>query len=243
MTKQELIQLVKDEITVSGSLKLPIKDEEISRIIDMEKDQWYKNNRDAVELKMGVLKPDAFRTDDFRSSRTIQLPECVYGIQEFREIKDGSRLFGINDPDLTSERVFGSDLFLSPFSSDVITSRTISYSWFDLARSFTLIDIQFDFNWNTHRIKVIGHNPIAPVFIRAYVAIDEGDVYADYYFQRLIMGRMMLQTHRVLKMFETNAIGGVAISGMLAEQGQKYIDEVKEYIDKINVPDKFLMFC
>lgn len=243
MTKQELIQLVKDEITVSDTVKLPISEKDIERIIKMEKDQWFKINRNAVEMKIAVMHPYVFRTPEFRQSRTIQLPECVYGIREFREIKDGSRLFGLADPDLRMERVFGSDLWLSPFSSDVIATRTISYSWFDLARSFTLTDIQFDFNENTHRIKVIGHDPIAPVYIRAYVAIDESDVYDDYYFQRLIMGRTMLQVHRALKMFETNVIGGVAISGMLAEQGQKYIDEVKEYLDKTNVPDTFLMFC
>ena len=74
------------------------------------------------------MNPAAFQTKDFKSSRSIQLPECVWGINEFSEIKDGARFFGINDMDLTMDKVFGSDLFLSPFSSDIIATRTITWS-------------------------------------------------------------------------------------------------------------------
>ena len=150
MTKRELIDFVKAEITASGALKLDqLNDKEIERIIDNETTFVHREWRDTVELKCAVMNPAAFRTEEFKKSRTIQLPECVFGIDEFREIKDGSRLFGINDPDLRLERVMGADLWLSPFSSDVITSRTISYSWFDLARSFTLVDISFKSSLNS----------------------------------------------------------------------------------------------
>ena len=37
MTKQELIKMVTDDLTVSGSLKLNLNEDEISRIIDVEK--------------------------------------------------------------------------------------------------------------------------------------------------------------------------------------------------------------
>lgn len=242
MTKEELIDLVDREISVSGQLKLNVSKEEISRIIDMEKRYVYRDWPFTTELKHAVMNPAAFRTPEFNASRTIQLPECVWGIQEFCEIKDGMRLFGINDPDLRLERVMASDLWLSPFSSDVITSRTISYSWFDLARSFTLTDIQFNFNLNTHRIKVLGHNPLSPVLIRAWVAIDEGDLYNDYYFQKLIIAKCKMQLHRILKTFEYTTIGNISITSMLYDQGKQELDEIKEYMKNNTQPDWFLMF-
>lgn len=243
MTKQELIEWIKDEITVSGKLALDqIDDKEIDRIIENEKAYVHREWRDTVELKMAVISPAAFRTEEFKKSRIIQLPDCVFGIDEFREIKDGSRLFGINDPDLRLERVMGSDLWLSPFSSDVITSRTISYSWFDLARSFTLVDISFKFNINTHRIAVIGHDPLAPVFIRAYVAIDDADLYEDPYFRKWVCAKCKMQAHRILKTFETNLIGGTTISTILYDEGTKEKEEVLEAIKGNDVPDYFLMF-
>ena len=136
----------------------------------------------------------------------------------------------------------GSDLWLSPFSSDVITTRTISYSWFDLARSFTLIDIQFRFNINTHRINVIGHDPIAPVVIRAYIAIDDADLFEDYYFQRWCIAKCKCQMHRILKTFEYNVIGGVNITSMYGEQGTQELNDIKEYQKGQDPPDYFISF-
>ena len=242
MTKQELIKLISDDLTASGNINLDLDEKEISRIIDVEKKMPYRDWRDAVELKYAVMSPYAFRTEEFRKSRTIQLPDCVMGIDEFREMKDGSRLFGINDPDLSIQRVMGSDLWLSPFSSDVITTRTISYSWFDLARSFTLIDIQFRFNINTHRINVIGHDPIAPVVIRAYIAIDDADLFEDYYFQRWCIAKCKCQMHRILKTFEYNVIGGVNITSMYGEQGTQELNDIKEYQKGQDPPDYFISF-
>ena len=242
MTKQELIKLISDDLTASGNINLDLDEKEISRIIDVEKKMAYRDWRDAVELKYAVMSPYAFRTEEFRKSRTIQLPDCVMGIDEFREMKDGSRLFGINDPDLSIQRVMGSDLWLSPFSSDVITTRTISYSWFDLARSFTLIDIQFRFNINTHRINVIGNDPIAPVVIRAYIAIDDADLFEDYYFQRWCIAKCKCQMHRILKTFEYNVIGGVNITSMYGEQGTQELNDIKEYQKGQDPPDYFISF-
>lgn len=242
MTKQELIKLVTDDLTVSGSLKLNLNEDEISRIIDVEKNMVYRDWRDTVELKMAVMNPAVFRTKEFKKSRTIHLPECVWGIHDLREIKDGSRLFGLLDPDLSMDRIMASDLWLSPFSSDTIATRTVSYSWFDLARSFTLYDISSRYNINTHRLYIYGHDPIAPVLIRAYVAIDDGDLYSDYYFQRWIIAKCKCQLHRVLKTFEYTTIGGVNITSMYGDQGEKEIQEIKEYIKSQDQPDWFLMF-
>ena len=242
MTRNEFIQNIVDEITISGSLNVQVNTKEIERIIDNEKRNVFRNWRDTVELRYGIIPLHQFRTPEFRASRTIQFPDCVWGIDEFREIKDGSRLFGINDPDLSMERVMGSDLWLSPFSSDVITTRTVSYSWFDLARSFTLKDIQFHFNLNTKRVKIIGHDPIAPVIFRVIVQIEDSALYDDYMFLKQCIGKVMVQIHRVLKTFEVTLVGGVSIGSYFMDLGKQYLDEVKEYIDKNQNPDWFLMF-
>ena len=242
MTKDEFIQNIVDELTISGSLNVQVNTKEIERIINNEKRKVFRDWRDTVQLSVGVIPVERFRTPEFRTSRTIQMPDCVWGIQEFREIKDGSRLFGINDPDLRMERVFGSDLWLSPFSSDVIATRTISYSWFDLARSFTLVDINFDFNINTKKVIVLGHDPIAPVLCRVFTQIPDDKLFDDYYFYKLIAGRAMTQTHRVLKTFEVTLVGGVQIGQYFMEIGKEYLDEVKEYIKNQQNPDWFIMF-
>ena len=66
MTKRELIDFVKAEITASGALKLDqINDKEIERIIDNETIFVHREWRDTVELKCAVMNPAAFRTEEF----------------------------------------------------------------------------------------------------------------------------------------------------------------------------------
>lgn len=242
MTKGEFIKNIIDEITVSGSLAITIKEEEVERIIENEKRYVYLNWRNTVESRFTVINPQAFRTEEFRTSRTIQLPDCVWGIQELREIRDGGRMFGINDPDISTNRIFATDIFLSPFSTDVIASRTMTYSAFDLMRSFTLNHIQFTFNPNSHKIVIVGHDPVAPVLIRCFVGIDESSLYDDYMFYKHCLGKCYIQIHRILKTYEVQMIGGVTIASYFMDLGKEYINEVKEYQDKITTPDWFFMF-
>lgn len=241
MTKQELINLVQAELTVSDTLKVNLEDKEIGRIIDVEKQWFYINCRDVIEDDMAVINPCCFYTTEYKKSRAIQLPECVWGIREFREIKDGNRLFGINDPNLNMEQVMNTDMWLSPFSSDAISARTINYSWFDLARSFSLLAINFHFNIATHRIHVLGRDPRCPVLLRALVGIPEEDLYNFYYFQRWCIAKSKCQLHRKLKTYSANIIGGVTITDSLWSEGTDEIKEIKDYINSVDTPDYLLM--
>lgn len=242
MLREEFVKNIIDEVTISGSLNLPVNKDEINRLIDNEKRNVYLNWRNTVESKFTVINQRAFNTPEFRQSRMIQLPDCVWGIEDLRELKGGSRLFGINDPDLSMDRVFNSDVFLSPFSSDVIASRTISYSYFDLMRGFTTVDIQFHFTPNTHRLSIIGHDPISPVLIRCLCSIQESELLDDYMFYKQIAGKYMINLNRAIKTFQYNLVGGVSIGDQLKEQGKEYLDEVADYQKGITPPDWFLMF-
>ena len=84
MTRQEFIDNIVNEITISGSLAISVKTEEIERIIDNEKRNVFRNWRDTVELRYGIIPVSQFRTPEFRQSRTIQFPDCVWGITRTR---------------------------------------------------------------------------------------------------------------------------------------------------------------
>lgn len=242
MTLTELIRFIDDELSVSNELAIAnLTDKEIERIIKSEEKFFYMNSRDCVELEYAVMNPCCFYTTSFKKSRTIQLPECVWGVKEFREIKDGSRLFGVNDPNLNMEQIMGTDMWLSPFSSDVIAARTVNYSWFDLARSFTLLDIQHKFQMTTHRLQVEGRNPRCPVLIEAYIGIPEEDLFDYYYFQRWCIARCKCQLHRKLKTVSQNLIGGATITDSLWTEGTEEMKEIKEYMKETDPADWFLM--
>lgn len=241
MTQDELVQFIKDDLTASCSLDLDVlNDAELVRIINAEKRMAFMEWPDCVELRLQIFPVQCFQTPEFKKTRTIQLPNCVYGVDKFQEIKDGSRLFGINDPNLNIDQVMGSDLWLSPFSSDVIASRTVAWSWYDLAKSFTLTEIQHRFNIATHRLQVIGRDPKCAVLLQAYVAIDDESLYDYYDFQRFCIARAKTQLHRVLKTFTYNVVGGVQITDMYKEEGESEMKEIKERQANLSQPNWFV---
>lgn len=243
MTRQDFIQNITNEITISGSLNVELKQEEIERIIDNEKRYVFRHWRDTVELRYGMIPIERFATPEFRQSRTIQMPDCVWGVQEFRECKDGSRLFGVNLPELSFDRVMNSDLYLSGIGmTNVLVDRMSNYLFYDQMRGFTLTDIQFNFNINTKKLQVIGHDPRSPVLCRVWVQIEDSALYDDYMFYKWVAGKCMINLHRVLKTFTVTLIGGVQIGEYFKEIGQSYIDEVKEFIKENQQPDWFIMF-
>ena len=81
MTREDFIKNIVDEITISGTLNVTVKTKEIERIIDNEKRNVFRNWRDTVELRYGIIPVTQFRTPEFRKSRTIQFPDCVWGIE------------------------------------------------------------------------------------------------------------------------------------------------------------------
>lgn len=242
MTQSELVDYINKDITVGGTIPLNIPEPEIIRIIEQEERLAYKTWRDTCEVQYAVLNPSVFATADFKNSRSIQFPDCVWGINEFREIKDGSRFFGINDRDLGLDKVFGSDLFLSPFSSDIITSRTITWSWFDLAKSFNLTHISFKFNQNSHRLTVTGRTPYYPVIVQAYVGIPKESLYEDYYFQRICVAVTKQQLHRMIHTVETNnMVGGTTFISTLSDEGKNEEKEIRDMKLAQDPADWFLM--
>ena len=179
MTKQELIDEVKGEITASCSLPFAPPDNEIERIIDLESRWLYREYRDSWYTRWYILDKKYYSTDAWRNTRTFQLPDCVVGIKVVYELTGGSRVFGIHDPDLQFDRLMAADLYLTPLSSDQITYRTIQWSFWDLSRAFNLRDIQFSYNLNTHRLVITGRDPDQSLFITTMDRIPEAELYDD----------------------------------------------------------------
>lgn len=243
MTKSEFIKAVDDEITASCSIPVSVPSKEIERILGKEVEWLYREYRHAHEDGWYVLDRKYFLTSEFKQTRTIQLPDCVLGIKMLYELTSGHRVFGINDPDLSFDRLMASDLFLTPMSSDQITYRTIQWSFWDLARQFNLRDVQHDFNINTKRLKIIGRDPDQSLWISTLNKIPEEDMYSDPFVLEWIAAKAKIQLSRILGLFNYTLIGGVQINyAAIAEEGRTKITELTEQMKKEDTPDWFLMF-
>ncbi|MEG1009542.1 MAG: hypothetical protein RSE41_03380 [Clostridia bacterium] len=242
MTKNELIDYIKNDLSASYSLPFLPPDAEIERIIDFESKYLYREYRNSITNTNYIIDLHYFKTPEFRNTRTLQLPNCVEGIERFMEVNNGSRIWGFNDPDMRFDRAMASDMYLSPMSGDQIAYRTIQWSFWDLSRSFILTDIQHSFNPNTHRLVVKGRDPQRAVYISAITKIPENDLYEDPIAIRWYTAKAKLSLAKILGTFNYSLVGGVTInSSQWSDEGKSEIEELKQYFKDINQPDYFIM--
>ena len=75
MTRQEFIQIIKDELTTACALPYSIPEKEFNRIIDQALRWGYINYQYAVETHYFVIKKDVWRSKAFKETRSVQLPD------------------------------------------------------------------------------------------------------------------------------------------------------------------------
>ena len=242
MTRDELIQMVNDEITVSGSLPYSIPQKEMERIIGQAENWFYVNYGPAVETTYYVLPRNLFAQREWKASRSVLLPDCVVSIQDVRDFTGGG-ILGTVDTDFADNRLIASELFLSPFQSDDLVLRTAQYSYWDLTKCFILERYAFDFNRNTKRLKILGRDPKRNVYILTYTKIEDYKLYDDWFFQRYITSQAKISLGRLLGTFTFNLPGGIQVdASTIKDEGQTELAEIKQRIDDENSPDWFYIF-
>lgn len=243
MTKQDLIDEVKGELTASCSLPFQPPDNEIDRIINLESRWLYREYRDATYTKWYLLDKRYYQTIEYKNTKTFQMPSCVVGIKTLTELSAGQRVFGINDPDMQFDRLMAADLYLSPLSSDQITYRTIQWSFWDMAKQFNLVDVQHSFNLNTHRLVILGRDLQQSLFITTLDKIPDEDLYEDPLVIKWMIAKAKISLARILGTFNYNLLGNVTINyDAIRTEGQEELAELKEKIASDNTPDYFMMF-
>jgi hypothetical protein len=243
MNKIELIDRINGEITSSCALPYSPPKAEIERIIDKEMRFLYREYRELLYDRIYIINKKYYQTQQWKDSRTFQMNKCTEGIKVVKEMTGGSRVFGINDPDLNFDRLMASDLYLTPLSSDQITYRTIQWSFWDLARAFNLTDINHDFNPNTHRLSITGRTPVEGLFVLALDRIPEEDAWEDTIVLDWMIAKCKLSMARILGTFNYQLLGNVQINyEQWRTEGNEELERLREKIKGDNPPDYFLFF-
>lgn len=242
MTRQELIDEIKGELTASCSLPFSPPDAEIDRIITLESKWLYREYRDALYSSWYILDKKWYGTPEWKATRTYQLPNCVQGIKSVYELTGGSRVFGINDPDMNFDRLMAADLYLTPLSSDQITYRTIQWSFWDLAKQFNLRDVQHSYNLNTHRLVILGRDLSESLFITTLNSIPEEELFNDPFAIKWFIAKSKISLARILGTFQYNLLGGITINyADIRAEGTAELEELKAKMAGDSQPDWFIM--
>lgn len=242
MVLKQLIQEVNAEIQLSCALPYALPDQEVIRIINRAKEWFFVNYQWAVEEKLMALPVEIFQNPNFRSTRLIQLPDCIVSVYEFREIT-GIGIIGTPDRDFSDSKLLGAEIFLSPFQGDNLVYRTAMYSYFDLARAYTLETIAYKYNRNTKRMSVLGRNPFRNCFIRVATKIPDESLYDDEIFVRYCLAQAKINLGRILQLFNYQLPGGISVNFDATKQdGLTEMQEIKAEIDGSSTTDWFIQW-
>lgn len=231
MTKNEFIEWLKNEVTMSGTLNLSLADKEYERIIDKETNMIYELYPEAVSYNFCVIHKNVFYTPEFRRNRMIQFPECVLSVIKFEEMRARNSMWGIADPDFSWNRMFQADLWMGPqMAMDTVMFRTIQWSTWDQLKQFQLVDIKHKWNRAKHQLMVEGHDPYCNVFCEVACKVDGPELWEDPWVKQWIAAKAKLQVAKKLGTFTVTAIGGVTVNtNLYTEEANNDLTDCKEH--------------
>lgn len=211
MSEQELLDDINNEITFSGMLPYSLPEKELRRILENDSRFFYDNWRHAVEPRYLLLPTELFKSDQFKTYRTIQMPDCVQFVVDLKEAK-GASIFATIDRDFSEQKFIGSEIYLTPFMGESIMYRTIIFSFLDLTRGLILDTIAYDYNRNTNSLGIVGRTPKVNAVAKVLKKIDKDKLFEDEVFQRYVRAHAKVRLAHMLQTFNYTLPGDVTIN-------------------------------
>jgi hypothetical protein len=232
-TQQDFISLVQQEISVACALPFTVPIKEIERIIKFSADWFYKKYEDAVEERYYVIPKSMFQTPQYKTTRTITLPSCVFSVFSLKKLKedfgraysfDGTADFGI-------ERLFLSDSVSIGQGTENLMYYTLNMYWLDVASHIITHTISYNYNRSSNRLFIGGETPDRDCVAHVYAKLPFEYLMKDEIFYRYVVAKCKIQLSRILGTFDFNLPGNVKINyDLIRTEGQDEITKIEEEI-------------
>lgn len=243
MTQDEFISLVQQELSVACALPFTVPLPEIQRIIKFSAEWFYKKYEDAVEERYVIIPRTAFSTPEFKKSRTVQLPDCVFsvfGLKKLRE--DFGRTYSFDGTgDFGIERLFLSDSVSIGQGTENMMYYVLNLSWLDLSSHIINHTISYNYNRSSHKLFFGGETPNRDCVAQAYLKLPFEYLMKDEVFYRYVVAKCKVQLSRILGTFNFNLPGNIQINyDLIRSEGQDEITKIEEEIKADEGMDFFL---
>jgi hypothetical protein len=243
MTQDEFIALVQQEISVACALPFTVPIAEIQRIIKFSADWFYKKYEDAVEERYVIVPKAAFETLEYKKSRTVQLPDCVFSVFSFKKLReDFGRTYSFDGTgDFGIERLFLSDSVSIGQGTENMMYYVLNLSWLDLSSHIINHTISYNYNRSSHKLFVGGETPNRDCVAHCYIKLPFEYLMKDEIFYRYVVAKCKIQLSRILGTFNFNLPGNIQINyDLIRSEGQDEITKIEEEIKSDEGMDFFL---
>jgi hypothetical protein len=237
ITFEQLIDIVQQDLTFSGSLPKVLPDQEIKRIIREIALEWfYKNYQFALQKAYYFLKYDKLTRDVYAMYQYFQLPEEVENITKIIKLEDTSMFkLGIQAPNLSINLGVTNQPFLTSFvttAGDLALYRsTISY-FADEINKLTKNTIFHQFNHINKRLHFLSSIPDqSNIMLECWLRVQEEELFDFEMFKRFVIGTCRSRMGELIGRFNFNMPGNFTYNaGDIISQGKEMVDEVKTQI-------------
>jgi hypothetical protein len=232
-TQQDFIALVQQELSVACALPFTVPVSEIERIIKLSAEWFYKKYEDAVEERYYIIPKSAFKTDQYKQTRTVTMPDCVFSIFTLKKLKedfgraysfDGTADFGI-------ERLFLSDSVSIGQGTENLMYYTLNLYWLDVASHIITHTISYNYNRSSKRLFISGETPDRDCVAHVYAKLPFEYLMKDEIFYRYVVAKCKIQLSRILGTFNFNLPGGITINyDLIRSEGTDELAKIEEEI-------------
>lgn len=240
ITIEQLIDIVQQDLTFSGTLPKVLPDKEVHRMIKEIVLEWfYKNYQYAVQKSYYYMVYDWPMMDLYNRFQYLILPEEVENITKIIRVEDTSLFrLGIQAPHLSINLGVTNQPFLTSFvttAGDLALYRsTISY-FADEINKLTKNTIMFDYNHINKRLHFLGSisNSSDPtdLVLECWVRIQEEELFDFEMFKRFVIGTCRSRMGELIGRFNFQMPGNFTYNASdIISQGKEMVDEVKTYI-------------
>jgi hypothetical protein len=248
ITFEQLIDIVQQDLTFSGSLPKVLPDQEVKRVIREIALEWfYKNYQFALQKSYYLLKYDKLARDVYAAFQYFQLPEEVENITKIIKLEDTSLFkLGIQAPNLSINLGVTNQPFLTSFvttAGDLALYRsTISY-FADEINKLTKNTIYHNYNHINKRLQFLSSIPEqSNVMLECWIRIQEEELFDFEMFKRFVIGTCRSRMGELLGRFNFNMPGNFTYNaGDIISQGKEMVEEVKTYIKEQSTTAWFKM--
>ena len=246
MTIEQLIDIVNQDLTVSGLFPKILPNKEIYRLIKEHAAEWfYKNYQFALIKTYYYLPYDCFKEDIYAKYKFFIMPEEVENIVRVIKISDPSLFrIGIQAPHLSLNLGVTNQPFLTSFVTtigDLAVYRSVISAFSDEINKMSLETVKFTYNHIDKRFHVLT-NIDTSLFLEIYTRIELEELFDFQYFKDYIIGISRIRQGEVVGRLNFQLPGNFSYNANdMIQSGKDLVQDVKDKISKETTTSWFFM--
>lgn len=236
LTLDELIDVVRNNVTLNCKLPYTLGNANIERIIKFDALRWfYREYKYALQRTYYYVDLQSFWKNTSVDIKFITLPDEIEAVRWIYLVSyNDMRNLGYILPNGSISLGQTSTPFVASLNAgEYAQSFAVMQSLQDAISTFSKNTVKFYFDPNSKRFEIqtsLQHNLILEV----YAHIPEEALFGDPYFIKYVTGMAMLDYATELSFTDMTLAGNTKINtDRIYDRGDKMVEEVKEYIKGI----------